>query len=112
MSLLLIAALSACGGGGSAAPAVEPNGNTVDLAVQATNFEFNETEFRVKAGDTVNLAFASPEGMHGLGIHGLDVMVKDGGTVTFVAPPGEYEMYCTIMCGQGHSQMKAKLIVE
>lgn len=111
MSLLLLAALTACGGGASA-PAVEPNGNTVDLAVEATNFKFNETEFRVKAGDTVNLTFTSPEGVHGLGIRGINVTVKDGGTATFVAPPGEYDMYCTIMCGQGHSMMKAKLIVE
>ncbi|HZG78898.1 MAG TPA: cytochrome C oxidase subunit II [Paenibacillus sp.] len=110
-------ALAACGGGSGAsseqaAPAVEPTGNTVDLAIEATNFAFNEKEYRVKAGDTVNVTFDSVEGMHGIDIRGADIKLKDDGSATFVAQPGEYEIVCNIMCGQGHSKMVSKLIVE
>jgi cytochrome c oxidase subunit 2 len=113
-SLLLATALTACGGSGGAskAPAVEATGNTVDLAIEATNFTFNEKEYRVKAGDTVNVTFASTEGMHGIDIVGYDVKMKDGDTASFVAQSGEYVIVCNIMCGNGHAQMKSKLIVE
>ncbi len=109
-------ALAACGGGSGtaepSAPAVEPNGNTVELKIEAKDFEFNEKEYRVKAGDTVNVAFASVQGMHGIDIRGVNLKMKDGDNATFVAQPGEYEIVCNIMCGQGHSRMVSKLIVE
>jgi len=113
--LLTAALLAACGGGGGssgAAPAVEPNGNTVELKIEATNFQFDQAEYRVKAGDTVNVSFASTEGMHGIDIEGYDVSLGDGDTASFVAAPGEYAIICNIMCGSGHSQMVSKLIVE
>ena len=53
--MLAAGILTACGGGGQAVPEVEPNGNTVDLHIEATNFQFNEKEYRVKSGDTVIL---------------------------------------------------------
>ena len=110
---MLLGALAACGGGGEqSAPAVEPTGNVVELTIQATNFEFNEKEFRVKAGDTVNLTFESTQGMHGIDIRGMNMKMSDGDKKSFVAAPGEYDIICNIMCGSGHSQMKAKLIVE
>ncbi|TLS51456.1 cytochrome C oxidase subunit II [Paenibacillus antri] len=116
MAIVLGGALAACGGGGGgseqAAPAVEPTGNTVELKIEATNFEFNEKEYRVKAGDTVNVTFASTQGMHGIDIRGTDLKLKDGNSASFVAQPGEYEIICNIMCGTGHSQMKSTLIVE
>ena len=114
MAIVFGGALAACGGGEAqeAAPAVEPTGNTVDLAIEGTNFKFNEAEYRVKAGDTVNVSYNSAEGMHGIDIVGMDVKLKDDGTATFVAAPGEYEIVCNIMCGSGHAQMKSKLIVE
>ncbi|HZG55304.1 cytochrome C oxidase subunit II [Paenibacillus sp.] len=113
--IAVVAALAACGGGGgasSSAPAVEPTGNTVELKIEATDFDFNEKEYRVKAGDTVNVTFANVQGMHGIDIPGVDVRLKDGATATFVAQPGEYDIICNIMCGTGHSSMRSKLIVE
>ncbi|WP_309121139.1 cytochrome C oxidase subunit II [Paenibacillus sp.] len=114
MAIVLGGALAACGGGGSeqAAPTVEPNGNTVDLTIEATDFQFNEKEYRVKTGDTVNVTFASKQGMHGIDIRGVNLKLKDGDSASFVAAPGEYEIICNIMCGTGHSQMKSTLIVE
>ena len=45
---------------------------------------------------------------------GWDVQVKEGvNQFTFVAPgaPGEYEIICIVKCGQGHDDMKMKLVV-
>lgn len=45
---------------------------------------------------------------------GWDVQVKEGvNQFTLVAPgaPGEYEIICAVKCGQGHDDMKMKLVV-
>lgn len=44
---------------------------------------------------------------------GWDVPVKEGvNEFTLVAPaPGEYEIICAVKCGQGHEDMKMKLVV-
>ena len=44
---------------------------------------------------------------------GWDVRVKEGvNELTLVAPaPGEYEIICAVKCGQGHDDMKMKLVV-
>ena len=45
---------------------------------------------------------------------GWDVKVKQGpNEFTLVAPstPGEYEVICAVKCGQGHDDMKMKLVV-
>jgi len=111
--LALAGVIAACGGGGgSQAPAVEPNGNTVDLTIEASNWQFNEKEYRVKAGDTVNLTFRNAEGLHGIDIRGMNISMKNGDQKSFVAQPGTYDIICNIPCGSGHSAMRAKLIVE
>ncbi len=44
---------------------------------------------------------------------GWDLQVKEGvNEFTLVAPsPGEYEIICAVKCGQGHDDMKMKLVV-
>jgi cytochrome c oxidase subunit II len=122
LAVVLVGALSACGGGGqtsdnsgsdtSAQTGGDAAGATVELNIDATNFKFDQEEYRLKAGETVNVNFTSSQGMHGLKINGLDIELQDGQSSTFVAEKGEYVIECSIMCGTGHSAMKAKLIVE
>ncbi|WP_274363429.1 hypothetical protein [Paenibacillus thermotolerans] len=124
LAAALVGALTACGGGskdasGDAAQDVsdvdidaQATGATVNLPIDAKNFQFDQEEYRVKAGETVNLTFTSSEGMHGLQIKGIDVDLQDGQGTTFVAEEGEYEIVCSVMCGVGHGDMVAKLIVE
>ncbi|WP_199615597.1 cupredoxin domain-containing protein [Paenibacillus alkalitolerans] len=124
LAVTLVGALTACGGGqpssGEAAEdtaaaegeGAEGSGATVDVNVTATDFKFDQPEYRVKAGDTVNLTFASSQGNHGLKINGLEIELADGQSSTFTPDKGEYELECSIMCGTGHKDMVAKLIVE
>ncbi|MBB6638231.1 cytochrome C oxidase subunit II [Cohnella thailandensis] len=84
------------------------------LKITATNFEFNEGEYHVKAGTPYVLSFSNSLGTHGAEIADLNInLTKDNPRVEYTFDkPGTYEMHCSIMCGQGHSTMTAKIIVE
>ena len=80
-----------------------------------------------KAGQVIKLHVIAKKGqewakdgsVHSLTINSLkdegwDLMVKEGSNdFTIVAPttPGEYTIECAVKCGQGHEDMKMKLIV-
>src|SRR5215471_21015195 len=81
----------------------------------------------VKAGQVVKLRVTGKKGteaakdgtVHSLTINALkdqgwDLQVKEGvNEYTVVAPstPGEYTIECAVKCGDGHDDMKMKLIV-
>lgn len=81
----------------------------------------------VKAGQVVKLRVIGKKGteaakdgtVHSLTINSLkdqgwDLQVKEGvNEYTLVAPsaPGEYTIECAVKCGDGHDDMKMKLIV-
>lgn len=125
----LILVLAACGGddnsdtentgGDDATEQAEDNGSSEDTAtnndlnITATNFEFDQAEYTVEAGEEVNISLANDDGMHGLAIDDLDVNIEGDGEATFTPEePGEYTIYCSIPCGEGHDDMKSTLIVK
>jgi cytochrome c oxidase subunit 2 len=120
--LALMLVLTACGGnsgGGSAdndaGSAGSGNEMAVDntLDIQGQNFNFGQDTFKVKAGEPITINFKSTEGMHGLAIDEFDINISGEGTATFTPEePGEYTIYCSIPCGNGHKDMKSTLIVE
>ena len=81
----------------------------------------------VKAGQVIKLHVIGKKGgewakdgsVHSLTINSLkdqgwDLPVKEGSNdFTIVAPstPGEYTIECAIKCGEGHEDMKMKLVV-
>jgi heme/copper-type cytochrome/quinol oxidase subunit 2 len=92
---------------------IEPTGNVVEVNVKMTNFQFDTKEIKAKAGDTIKLTVANETGGHGFAIDEFGVDVKGGETVEFIADQkGEFEYYCSLMCGTGHDNMVGKLIVE
>ncbi|MFC4411710.1 hypothetical protein ACFOZY_15060 [Chungangia koreensis] len=92
---------------------VEPTGNVVEVTIHATNFEFDKKEIKANVGDTIKLTVVNDSGAHGVGIDGYDVEVTGGETVEFVADKaGEFEYYCSVMCGTGHDSMTGTLIVS
>ncbi|WP_163581859.1 cytochrome C oxidase subunit II [Gracilibacillus saliphilus] len=118
MTLSLALVLAACGGGddegssnsdGEAGENASGDGETVDI--QASNWQFDQEEYTVPAGEvTVNLT--NEEGFHGIEIEGTDIALDDAGSQTATLEPGEYTIRCSIMCGAGHDDMVATLIVE
>jgi cytochrome c oxidase subunit II len=110
MSIGLVAALAACGGGDDA---TEGNGGGGDnaVAIEASNWKFDKSEYTVPAGD-VTIDFKSAEGYHGIQVNGTDVKIDGEGSETVNLEAGEYTIICSVPCGDGHADMQAKLIVE
>jgi cytochrome c oxidase subunit 2 len=122
MGITLAFALAACGSkdnttapatAASAAPAAgDTGGQTITL--KATNFKYDQTEYHVKKGQPVTITLDSVQGMHGAAIKefGMDLK-KSGDTKTFTPDKaGSYTIQCSVMCGAGHTNMKATLIVD
>jgi cytochrome c oxidase subunit II len=84
------------------------------VTIKASNWEFDQAEYTVAVGETKTVRLVNENGLHGIAIEGLGVELQ-GATleqeVTF-DKPGTYEIHCIVLCGQGHADMKAKLIVS
>ncbi|MEK7545353.1 MAG: cupredoxin domain-containing protein [Patescibacteria group bacterium] len=83
----------------------------------AKNFTFAPSTITVNEGDTVRINLSSTEGTHGLVIpdFGVNKVVSQGAPVVleFVASKkGTFGFRCSVMCGEGHGDMKGTLIVQ
>ena len=108
--------LTACGSADSAEEAVDEAvaANAVELKIVASNFEFDQAEYRVKRGVPYKIVLENEQGIHGIEIKQTGVKLdsrKNSKIVTF-DQAGEYTIVCNISCGPGHLNMKSKLIVE
>jgi cytochrome c oxidase subunit II len=135
LAAAIIVGLSACGSGNndnasgspqastpaSASPTAStpasasapPSGETVEITITATDFQFDQQEIKVHQGDTVKITLHNEKGVHGFEIKDFNVNIKDGETATFVADKaGTFDFNCSIQCGHGHDNMTGLLIVE
>jgi len=111
--------IAACGAGNSSntpadnTSAADPSEATSELVIQASNWKFDKDEYKIKAGETVNLKVDSIDGVHAIQILKTKYNVKNNQTLAVkFAEPGTYTIICSQPCGTGHSKMKATLIVE
>ncbi|WP_281886741.1 cupredoxin domain-containing protein [Paenibacillus sp. YYML68] len=84
------------------------------LKLAASNFKFDQAEYTIKAGEKVTVSLINKEGLHAVEIKDTNVKLDNNNKsmeYTF-DKPGEYEIYCSLPCGTGHADMKAKLIVQ
>ncbi|OMF36021.1 hypothetical protein BK133_09835 [Paenibacillus sp. FSL H8-0548] len=116
--LCLVFIIAACGTNSTkeenteASTAASGSG-AADLVITASNWKFDQKEYKIKAGETVNLKLDSVDGMHGVQIKKTDYVIDGGKTVAVnISKPGTYEMICSRPCGTGHAQMKTTLVVE
>jgi cytochrome c oxidase subunit 2 len=91
-----------------------PEGMTLMKVVASNDFVFDQEVYTAKVGDKVRLKLSNKSGIHGVHIDDLQVVLDNDHPETDLefTEPGEYEIYCSIPCGQGHTTMKAKLVVE
>ncbi|PIS30146.1 hypothetical protein COT42_03665 [Candidatus Saganbacteria bacterium CG08_land_8_20_14_0_20_45_16] len=92
-------------------------GRAKEFNLTAYQFDFFPKEIKVKKGDRVRLFVASTDVKHGIFIkeYNINVAVEKESVkvIEFVADkPGEFEILCSVFCGLGHRNMKAKLIVQ
>lgn len=119
-ALCLVFVLAACGANSTKEENKEVQTTVADsgaasseLVITASNWKFDQEEYKIKAGETVNLKLDSIEGMHGVQIKNTDYAIDGGKTVSVnISEPGSYEMICSRPCGAGHIEMKATLVVE
>ncbi|MCR2802460.1 cytochrome C oxidase subunit II [Paenibacillus soyae] len=117
--LVLTIVIAACGANNgnsvetSGAAAEELGTPTSEIVITAKNYEFDQKEYKIKAGETVGLKLASVDGVHGVSILKTDYDIKKDETVPVkFDKPGTYNIICNVPCGGGHALMKAKLVVE
>jgi cytochrome c oxidase subunit 2 len=118
LALALTLALAACGAKENTAAEPETDGANTEVSgnvvtIEAKNFEFGQQEYKVKKGETVKFVLDS-KGNHGIKVEALGVNLdsKNKSQEVTLNDAGTYEIVCSIMCGGGHGNMKAKLIVE
>lgn len=88
-----------------------------EFEVTARQWEFVPGSIEVNKGDRVILHVESIDVTHGIWIpeFGINEKLEPGKTVTidFVADrEGTFPLICSVFCGDGHFQMKGKLIVK
>lgn len=82
------------------------------LRINAYNWYFDEEEYTVEAGEPVVISMRNMQGRHNIKIEELDLVINDGDSVEHTFEPGVYTILCDIMCGEGHYDMVAKLVVQ
>jgi cytochrome c oxidase subunit 2 len=92
---------------------VKPTGKTVEVTVTAKSFDFDVKEIKAHVGDNIKIHLVNADGAHGFAIDEYGVDIKGGETAEFMATKkGEFQYYCSLMCGVGHDKMIGKLTVE
>ncbi|MCD9024208.1 cytochrome C oxidase subunit II [Cohnella silvisoli] len=116
----LLLALSACGSSnkdsnsGNSSPSADAPSESAseELVITATSWEFDKSEYTIPKDTPVKLTLENTKGAHGIEIIGQDISIRGNKSEIVKLPAGTYEIKCNIMCGNGHTQMKAKLIVS
>lgn len=118
LSIVFVIALTACGSINSS----EGNTNTAEpeieaeteLIITATNYSFDQEEYHLKKGVPVKIIFQNDSGNHGILVPEFELQLNSKKSSKVIIPEeaGTFEMTCSIMCGSGHSAMRAKIIVE
>lgn len=116
--LLVSVLLAACGGnsgssGDSVAETVEPTGAEREIIIQGSNFKFDQEEYIVSVGEAVKIIYQDVEGAHGVEIEKTNIRLRNNQDVVVrFSEAGTYQIYCSVYCGSGHANMKAKLVVQ
>ncbi|MRN55916.1 cupredoxin domain-containing protein [Paenibacillus monticola] len=122
LSIVLVLLLAACSSGNNNKTAANSNGgvsNTSiapeeEITIKATNYSFDQKEYHLKKGVPVKIIFENESGSHGILVPELNLQLNGEHSSEVIIPEeaGTYKMTCAVMCGSGHSEMIATVIVE
>jgi cytochrome c oxidase subunit 2 len=114
--IALLLALSACGSGNNKgtenSPASPSESPSQEIVIKATTWEFDQPEYAIPKDTPVKLTLENLKGAHGIEIVGTDFKLRGNKSEVVTLPAGTYDIKCNIMCGKGHTQMIAKLVVS
>jgi cytochrome c oxidase subunit 2 len=88
-----------------------------EFTITAKSWAFDPAVITVKQGDKVKLKIKSIDITHGFALPDFNVIIdlvpNKEETVEFTADKkGEFTFFCSFLCGEGHKDMKGKLVVE
>ena len=92
---------------------VTEEANKNKLMIVAKNWQFDKETYNVPLGATLDVELINQQGVHGIEIDGLDVVLQ-GDTLTKKVTfdkPGEYKIVCIVLCGEGHVKMVSTIVV-
>jgi cytochrome c oxidase subunit 2 len=94
-----------------------PEPTVQEISVTAKQWEFIPDPIEVNKGDIVRLKLKSVDVAHGFSLRAFGINEQlepnEEVVVEFVADKsGEFEFYCNVYCGSGHSGMRGKFIVN
>lgn len=101
----------------SSSTATKEQSNGHVLNVTARDFTFNKKTYVVQSGK-ITIHFKSVQGTHGFALYNSPgsttkiVNIIGKGTKTVTLKPGKYYIHCSVVCGGGHGNMDAHLIVK
>ena len=82
-----------------------------EFTIKAFKYRYSPDVINVNKGDKVRIKIDNTDVPHGIRIP--DYNVKDENLIEFTAnKTGEFYWYCAVYCGEGHMQMKGKLIIK
>ncbi len=82
-----------------------------EFTVNAFRFGYSPDIIEANKGDSIRIIINNTDALHGMRIP--DLGIKGNEVLEFTADKtGEFNWYCTNMCGGGHMQMQGKLIVK
>lgn len=89
----------------------------MEFNMTAKRFAFDPSVINVKPGDKVKITIKSLDVTHGFSLpeFGINENLVPGKEVVveFTADKkGEFTFFCSVICGEGHTEMTGKLIVE
>ncbi len=114
VACMLILVLAACGSSKDS-EASEPEVTASEqLVIKASNYKFDQPEYRLKKGVPVKIVYENVNGNHGLLVPEFNLRLDTQKSSKVIVPDkvGEFEMSCSVFCGSGHSSMISKIIVE
>lgn len=80
------------------------------VLINASRFKFEPSVIRIKKGEKVKFRVNNLDVIHEFVVPELGIMSTDD---FFIADKiGEFEVRCANLCGEGHAQMRAKIIIE
>lgn len=90
---------------------------TKEIKLEAFQFGFSPDKITVKKGERVKISATSQDVPHGFYIkeYNINAIIKRGEVkrIEFLADKaGSFDIMCSVYCGTGHPDMKAKLIVQ
>lgn len=87
---------------------------TIHMGVR--QYAWDPSSVTAKKGELVRLVVHNADVKHGLVIPDLGVnqdIPEDGAVVEFVASKvGTFEFFCSVWCGEGHMEMRGKIVIE